>query len=57
MAAYSGANANKIASDFIDTIVDLGSAASARDPGVIDAKIAQIVGVNATGFDMNDMMV
>lgn len=57
MAAYSGANANKIASDFIDTIVDLGSAAAARDPGVIDAKIAQIVGVNATGFDMNDMMV
>jgi len=57
MAAYSGANANMIASKFIDTIVDLGSAASARDPGVIDAKIAEIVGVRATGFDMNDHMV
>jgi hypothetical protein len=44
IAAYAGVNANKIASDFINTIVDLQSAAAARDPGVIDAKIAEIVG-------------
>lgn len=52
ISAYAGANANKIASNFIDTIVDLNSAASARDPGVIDAKIAEIVGVHTAGFEL-----
>lgn len=51
IAAYAGTGANKIASDFIDTIVDLGSAARARDPGVIDSTIAQIVGVQTIVHD------
>ena len=43
-AAYSGTAANQIAKDFIGSIIDLQTAAAAIDPGVIDAKIAQIVG-------------
>jgi len=43
-AAYSGVAANAIAKAFIGTIVDLPSGAAAIDPGVIDAKIAEIVG-------------
>lgn len=42
--AYSGPQANAMAKDFIGSIVDLQSAASAIDPGVIDARIAEIVG-------------
>jgi hypothetical protein len=51
IAAYAGPKANQIASDFIDSIIDLQTAASARDPGVIDTKIAEIVGSHTTGID------
>jgi hypothetical protein len=44
IAAYSGTAANLKAKAFIGTIVDLQSSAYAIDPGVIDAKIADIVG-------------
>jgi hypothetical protein len=44
VAAYSGQHAFGIAEGFIGSIVDLTSAAMARDPGAIDANIAQIVG-------------
>lgn len=50
IAAYSGTAANLKAKAFIGTIVDLASAANAIDPGVIDAKIADIVGT-PTGHD------
>ncbi|RZJ85409.1 MAG: DUF4214 domain-containing protein [Massilia sp.] len=46
--AYSGAAANKIAIDWIANVKDVGSAAAAQDPGVIDTVIARIVG-SATG--------
>jgi len=42
--AYSGNAANQIAKGFIGSIINLQTAASAIDPGVIDAKIAEIVG-------------
>jgi hypothetical protein len=41
--AYSGDHANQIAIDFIATVKDLQSAASAMDPGVIDGVITHIV--------------
>ena len=44
ISAYMGPKAFDISSGLIDSIVDLASAAMARDPGVIDANIAQIVG-------------
>lgn len=50
IAAYSGTEANLKAKAFIGTIVDLASAAAAIDPGMIDAKIADIVGT-PTGTD------
>lgn len=43
--AYMNPRAFEVASNFLGTIVDVGSAAAARDPGVIDAKIAEIVGM------------
>jgi len=42
--AYSGNAANQIAKSFIGSIINLQTAASAIDPGVIDMKIAEIVG-------------
>ena len=51
IAAYSGTAANLKAKAFIGTIVDLQSSAYAIDPGVIDAKIAEIVGT-PTGTDV-----
>jgi hypothetical protein len=51
IAAYSGTAANLKAKAFIGTIVDLTSSAYAIDPGVIDAKIADIVGT-PTGTDV-----
>nr|WP_267876953.1 DUF4214 domain-containing protein [Massilia rhizosphaerae] len=51
IAAYSGTAANVQAKAFIGTIVDLQSAAYAIDPGVIDTKIAEIVG-SATGTNV-----
>lgn len=51
MKAYSGAKANQIAVDFIATVKDLESAASARDPGKIDAVISAIVQAGASGMD------
>jgi hypothetical protein len=48
--AYMTPQAFAIASDFIGTIKDLGTAATAIDPGVIDMKIAEIVG-SAQGLD------
>jgi hypothetical protein len=41
--AYSGDHANQIAIDFIATVKDLQSAATARDPGMIDSVINHIV--------------
>jgi hypothetical protein len=41
--AYSGDHANHIAIDFIATVKDLQSAATARDPGMIDSVITHIV--------------
>jgi hypothetical protein len=41
--AYSGDHANQIAVDFIATVKDLQSAATARDPGMIDSVINHIV--------------
>jgi hypothetical protein len=51
IAAYSGTAANLKAKAFIGTIVDLQTSAYAIDPGVIDAKIADIVGT-PTGTDV-----
>jgi hypothetical protein len=41
--AYTGDHANQIAVDFIATVKDLQSAATARDPGMIDSVINHIV--------------
>lgn len=49
--AYSGAAANKIAVDWIATIKDLQTGATANDPGVVDSIIAKIVGGGSSGFD------
>lgn len=49
--AYQGTAANKIAVDWIATIKDLQSAASAQDPGVIDGVITRIVNGGAAGMD------
>jgi hypothetical protein len=43
--AYLNPKAFDIAEGLIGSIHDLASAAAARDPGVIDANIAQVVGV------------
>jgi hypothetical protein len=51
IAAYSGTAANLKAKAFIGTIVDLQTSAYAIDPGVIDTKIADIVGT-PTGTDV-----
>jgi hypothetical protein len=50
IAAYLNPKAFDIAEGLIGSIHDLASAAAARDPGVIDATIAQIVGA-AQGVD------
>jgi hypothetical protein len=50
VTAYAGPNANKIAIDFIATVKDLQSAASAMDPGVIDSVVTNIVSGSAAGF-------
>jgi len=49
-AAYSGVAANQIAKDFLGSIVDLTTAATAINPSSIDETIAQIVG-NQTSFN------
>ena len=41
---YTGAAANLKAQAFIESIVSLQTAAAAIDPGVVDARIAEIVG-------------
>lgn len=48
--AYSGTAANNIAIDFIAGVHDLNTAASSRDPGVIDDVINKIVALPSTGF-------
>lgn len=42
--AYVTPRGFELASNFLGSIVDLGTAAAARNPDVIDAKIAEIVG-------------
>lgn len=51
VAAYSGKAANDIAVEFLATIKDLGSAAAAIDPGVVDTWIARIVGAQSVSFE------
>jgi hypothetical protein len=53
-SAYTGTTALKIASDFVATVKDLSSAATAMDPGVIDGVIAHIVG-SPQGVDYGHM--
>jgi len=54
--AYLNPKAFDIAEGLIGSIHDLQSAAAARDPGVIDATIAQIVGA-AQGIDAPHIVV
>jgi len=56
IAAYLNPKAFDIAEGLIGSIHDLQSAAAARDPGVIDDTIAQIVG-SAQGVDAPHIVV
>jgi hypothetical protein len=57
--AYLGAHAFKLSLDYIATIHDLTSAATAMDPGVIDGVISQIVtdaGLQSVSPDMAQLV-
>ncbi|MFC0253424.1 DUF4214 domain-containing protein [Massilia consociata] len=56
-AAYSGAAANKIAMEWIATIKDLQTGATANDPGVVDSVIAKIVGSASSGFEIDGLYI
>lgn len=54
--AYAGANANAMAKAFLGSVVSLETGAQAVDPGVVDAKIAEIVGAH-TNADVAHFVV
>lgn len=51
VTAYAGDAANDLAVEFLATVKDLTSAATAMDPGVVDSWIARIVTAHGTGFE------
>jgi hypothetical protein len=59
MKAYLGQHAFQLSLDYISSIKDLGSAAAAMDPGVIDSVISRIVsdaGMSAVSPDMAQLV-
>ena len=52
VAAYKGDAANDIAVQYLATVRDLGSAASAIDPGVVDSWIGRIVAAHGSSVEL-----